>query len=233
MTEAHTLFDNLQHLVALLQSDEQVIERRHFCRPRLHICHAHLLAVGIGQTLLYRGSLGSLYVHVELTLAVEIVLSDGDIFNVHLRTGIEIHLAGNTCEAPEVLILQIRTVAPAHHLHGNQVLPFLQELGDVEFSCYLRVLRVANELAVDPYLQVAGGRAYMEVNVLSVPVGRQIELTTIRTSIVIGLVDIRWLAIEGGAPSVAHVLIDLVAVALNFEKSRYREIYPFRVIKLQ
>ena len=45
---------------------------------------------------------------------------------MQFRTSIEIHLTGDTREAPEVLVLEIRTIAPTHHLHGNEVLARLE-----------------------------------------------------------------------------------------------------------
>ena len=70
---------------------------------------------------------------------------------MRLRSGVEIHLTGNTREAPEVLILQIRAVAPAHNLHGNQVFARLQVFRDVKLGSHLRILRVAHVFAVHPY----------------------------------------------------------------------------------
>ena len=76
---------------------------------------------------------------------------------MHLRRGIEIDLAGDSCKAPEVLILEIRAVAPAHHLHGDEVAARLEVLRDVELSSDLSILGVTDIAAVDPYGEVAGG----------------------------------------------------------------------------
>ena len=110
---------------------------------------------------------------------------------MHLRTGIEIHLAGNTRKAPEVLIFQVRTVAPTHHLHGDEVLAFLKILRDVKLGCHLGVLRAAHVLAINPDTKVTRGRTHVEIHVLTVPVCRQRERTAIRASVVIGLAD-KW-----------------------------------------
>ena len=150
-----------------------------------------------------------------------------------LRSGIEVHLASNTGEAPEVLILEIRAITPAHDLHGDEVLTCLQVLGDVELGCYLGILRVAHELAIDPDGEVASGRAYVEEHLLTFPVGRQVEGTTIGTGIVVGLTDIRGIALEGGTPGVTHVLIGLVAIAIELEESGNGEIHPLGIVVLQ
>ena len=73
-------------------------------------------------------------------IAVKEVGIDCDVLDMCLRTGIEIHLAGYTCEAPEILVFQIRAVTPAHHLHGNQVLALLQIFGNIELGSHLRIL---------------------------------------------------------------------------------------------
>ena len=67
------------------------------------------------------------------------VLRHCQIFNMCLRCSIEVHLTGNTRKAPEVLILDIGTVAPTHHLHSDEVLARLQIFGDIELRSHLRV----------------------------------------------------------------------------------------------
>ena len=152
---------------------------------------------------------------------------------MHLWCSIEIHLAGNTREAPEILILQIATVAPTHNLHGNQVLTWLQILGDIKLSGHLRILRVAHVLTVHPNSQVTGSRTYMEENLLTFPVCRQVESATIRTRVVVRLANVWRIVLKGCAPSISHVLIGLVAIALNLKQTGNRKIHPFRVVVLQ
>ena len=170
---------------------------------------------------------------LQQTLAAGIVLTNGDVGYMGRRTCIQVHLAGDAREAPEVLIFQIAAVAPAHHLHGYQVLAFLHVFGNVKLGSYLRVLRVTCELAVDPHLEVARGRPYMEKHLLAVPRGGQFEGTAVRAGVIVGLADERRIAPEGGAPGVAHVLIGFVAIALNLEESGHGEVHPLRVVILQ
>ena len=95
------------------------------------------LAVGIVKTGL-NGTLSSKFdIDREQALAFLVVLSDGNILDMGLGGSIEISLAGDTCEAPEVLVLEIRAIAPTHNLHGNQVLTRLQVLGNVKLGSYL------------------------------------------------------------------------------------------------
>ena len=152
---------------------------------------------------------------------------------MHLRTGIEIHLPGDACEAPEVLIFQIRAVAPAHHLHSDEVAALLQVFRDIELGSHLRVLRIAHILTVHPEGEVAGGRTDMEEYFLSFPVLRQVERPAIRTRVVVGLTDIRWIALESRTPGIADVLVDLVTIAVHLKQPRHRKVRPLRVIVLQ
>ena len=152
---------------------------------------------------------------------------------MRLRRGIEIHLTGDTRKAPEVLILQIRAVTPAHHLHCNEVLTRLQIFRDIKLCSHLRILRIADILAIHPQREVTRGRTYMEEHLLPFPVGRQIKRATIRTRIVVRLADIRGIALKGRTPGIADILIDLVAIAVEFEETRHWEIHPFRVVVLQ
>ena len=101
----------------------------------------HLLALRVDQQQFNRLAfgLGNLYLARQDTFLIVVlqVGIDEEVLNVDLRRGIEIHLAGDTREAPEVLILDIGAVAPAHHLHGDEVATFLQILGDIELGSHL------------------------------------------------------------------------------------------------
>ena len=63
---------------------------------------------------------------------------------------IEQHVAVNAAEAPEVLVFQIRAVAVLIHLHGYQVLTFLEIGRDVKLRRLHRPLAIAYALTVHP-----------------------------------------------------------------------------------
>ena len=127
MAEAHTLANDLHHFIAFASRDVQRIEIRRLCRPRLCTVELNKFADTFSHQFTCRiieihrnlKITRSLHVDIQRGLTVGIVLFDDDIFDMNLRTGIEVYLAGNTCKAPKVLILQIRAVAPAHHLHSD------------------------------------------------------------------------------------------------------------------
>ena len=140
MTEAYTLSYHFQHVITFLQGDKEIIELRRLCRPRLNLCQIYLLTIVVSQQLFRTCAFRGLYVNLQYTSSVHIVLMHEDILNMLLGTCTEINLTGNTSKAPEVLVLQIRTVTPAHHLHGYQVLTLLQIFGNIEFSSHFRIL---------------------------------------------------------------------------------------------
>ena len=73
----------------------------------------------------------------------------------------------------------------------------------------------------------------MEEYLLVFPVLWQIEGSAIRTCIIVGFADIRGIVFKGRTPSIADVLVNLVAIAIQLKESWYREIHPFRVVELQ
>ena len=147
MAEAYTLAYHLQHLVALAGSDVECIQVGRLCRPRFGAVElgemadtlSHQLAGRVVEVHRNLRISRGLDVHVELCLAVHIVLLDGYVLDVLLGTGTEIHLAGNTRKSPEVLVLQVGAVTPAHHLHGDEVLASLQVFGDVKLCGHLGI----------------------------------------------------------------------------------------------
>ena len=137
-----------------------------------------------------------------------------DVLDVCLGTRIEIHFAGDAGEAPEVLILKVGAVAPAHHLHGDEVLAaWSKVLGQVEFGFHLGVLAVAHFLAIDPYLEVAGSGAHVQIDVLPFPASGYGDGAAVGAGVVVALLDKGRVAVELGVPGVAYVLVDHVAVA--------------------
>ena len=82
-----------------------------------------------------------------------------DVLQAVLAARAEIDVAGQAGEAPEVLVLQVRAVAPAEDFKGDDVHAGAHHLGHVEVGFQLAVLAVAHGLAVYPYPHVGGGAA--------------------------------------------------------------------------
>ena len=170
IAETYLLRNDLRYALLILQGDEYLIQIRSLCSPRLYIrnldstfstcCLSNLLAILVTQG---DGNIALASLKRNLIIQntiLEVILKTGiqaDISCMKLRTCIEIHLTGNTREAPIVLVFKIRTIAPAHHLHGNKVLTRLEILGDIELGSHLAVLAISHVLAVHPESQVTGG----------------------------------------------------------------------------
>ena len=73
----------------------------------------------------------------------------------------------------------------------------------------------------------------MKEHLHPLPVGRKVETATIRACIVIRLTDIWRIRFEGRAPGIADILVDSVAISIQFEESWYGEIHPLGVVVLQ
>ena len=251
VAEAHLLAYHLGNLIPALQRDVQVVEIRRLGRPRLGILHrddaletvsrrggtalADNAAPGIrkhGRDSQALGcGRGNVVCQHAVAVSVGKVLPHGDILDMGLRTRIEVHLAGYSGEAPEVLVLQIGAVAPPHHLHGNEITARTQVFRDVKLSRNLAVLAVADVLSVDPYRQVACGRPYMEVDAAALPVVGQDERAAVRAGVVVRFRDVRGIALECSGPRIARILIYTVAISVDFEESGNGEIHPFGIVE--
>jgi len=172
---------------------------------------------------------GSCDVHLQFAVPVVVdeVLMDEDVLDVCFGACIEIDLASDACEAPEVLILEIGAVAPTHDAHSDEVFLAGNEVfGQVELSLHLGVLAIAYVLAIDPHLEVGGGRTDVEVDVLSLPSGWDGDELAVRTRVVVALLDIGWVGVELRVPGIADVLVDLVAIAFELKESGHGEVHP-------
>ena len=146
---------------------------------------------------------------------------------MRLGACIHVHLACDSGETPEVLVLKVRTVAPSHHLHCHQcLLPWYDILGKVKFCFHLRVFAIANLLTVHPQGKVACGGAYVHVYLLACPFLGDDELPAVGTRIVVPLFHIGRIVGELCCPGIAHVLVYAVAIAIDFEKPWYGECRP-------
>ena len=251
LAEAHVLRQAFQHLLPVAQIHAQCIEVRSLCRPFERVfnvpehfgllltepdclrLHRVALFVSKGEHGLFSLAVLRSEAHGERTVAVIVgeVGRDEEVGNVALRTGIEINLAGNAGETPEVLVLEIGTVAPAHHLHGNEVvLAHYEVRRKVEFSGHFGILTVAHELAIHPHAEIGSGRAYMEIDLLSLPVCRHLDGTAVRPRVVVLLLHEGGIGMELRGPGIANIFIDRVAVAVEFKQSGHREEFPAAVV---
>ena len=96
------------------------------------------------------------------------------------RQTIKVDITEDTAHAEHILAFEIRTVAPAHHLHRKAVFAGAQIGGEIVFTHVVRSLTIAHFVAVKPD---CGGRVdatEMDDRATSVPRSRQREGAHIR-----------------------------------------------------
>ena len=151
-----------------------------------------------------------------------------------LRTCIEIHFTGDSRKTPEVLVFKVRTVAPTHHLHGNQVLLARREiLRQVEFRRHLAVFAVSHEFAVHPYHQVGRSRTHVQVNPLTFPIGRHGHHLTVRPRIIVTLFHERRFGSELCSPWITIVAVNGISVTIQLQDAGHGKVRPLRIVVLQ
>ena len=92
------------------------------------------------------------------------------IQDVRFGLGVEGDAALDAAQPPEILALEVGTVAPLEDLEGDEVaLPELHEAGDVELGVGLGVLAVAHELAVHPEVETGLCSADIDDHLLVLP----------------------------------------------------------------
>jgi alpha-L-arabinofuranosidase len=197
-------------------------------RPDL-IWFDNLLAIWVVKTEVSQGVALQLRCDVERTILI-VVLQLSLHTNIKqtmiLRAGIEIVLTSRTTQAPEVLILTPGTIAPAERLKGDEVLALLQERSDIKFSGYLAILCITGKLSVYIKIDVRGYATKVSDDTLSIPVGWDIDFTTIGTYMVILGRNSRWLLVEVATPSEAHVHILWLTIAQHLPIAWHLDVLP-------
>ncbi len=108
--------------------------------------------------------------HFSLEIKVTVHRSDiFHIFHAGFRPGIHKGLAGQTGQTPEILALQISTVAPPLDFQTELVVSDLDILGDIETGFEFAVFAVTDFLAIDKDAHIGGGGADAQENILSFP----------------------------------------------------------------
>ena len=251
-TEADTLSYHFENGGATFKSHIEVIQDGHLSRPGENAAVQTKPFLGIvgpfvAVVFIDRAAVGSFQFYFEaaargvfhvnlitypcLTLLIIIILLQLDVADVGFGTGVEVGLAGNAREAPEILVFQIGTVAPTHHLHGNEIfLARHQVLRQVKLGSSLAVLAVTDIFAVDPHRQVRRSRAHVHEDVHTLPVLRNNKLAAVGAGVVVQFLDVGRFAFKLRGPRVAHVLVYAVAVAFDFEQSGYGKLHPLAVV---
>ena len=244
LSEAH-LYGN--HFTAALQSGTQGIQVRRFRRPLMRILHIYQgssATFGDSCSHLFSGSVQQFKTDIAATLHIKLYFqgtvlissiqigSDTDVLNALLVTGIQVAIAPYTAITEEVLVFQIRPVTPAEYLKGYQILLSRLQVGcQVEFSLQFAVLTITYVLAVYPQIHIGSHGTEMSNDVLTLPVGRYYNLTTVGTYIVILRWHLRWIVLELIAPGISGIHVDRVAETVQFPHTGNGHIAPSLVVE--
>ena len=168
--ETHFHRNHFNHAVAVFNGESGSVKVRRFGAPLVRIVNAervsslaavlqrsHLLAGAVGESNVNFGSAGGGEFNLKrtvLVVGVE-VRRDAHIVEFHaFVAGVEVAVACNTRKAPEVLVLEVRTVAPAERLKRNQVFAWFKVRSKVEFGFEFAVLAVSHKFAVHPKVDI-------------------------------------------------------------------------------
>ena len=115
------------------------------------------------------------YGHCHHSVAILIVVnevgSDANVFNMHIFVArIEITLARNTTQPPEILILTIGAITPSKGLESNEILAWFEIFSEVKFSSHLAIFSVTNKRTIHPQIHIRGDRAEMGYHLTSIPI---------------------------------------------------------------
>ena len=250
LAETHLLGNDFNDFLTIAQGGVEGIEIGSLGSPLVGIGQAafegcslvclcfgtpYLTAFGIYQRELQVLTLGLLCIHLYLQTSIAVVIGKvghgKDVLYMCLWTRIEINLACNTGETPEILVFKIGSIAPTHHLHGNEGFLTGGEIrSEVEDGFHLGILAVTHFLAVHPNSEVAGGRADMHEDAATLPIGRNLELATIRACVVVLLLNHGRIAVELCGPGITYILVDAVAITIDFEQAGHRKEFPGRIV---
>ena len=146
---------------------------------------------------------------------------------------VEVNVAEDAAHAEHVLTLEIRTIAPTHHLHRQAVLAGAQIGREVIFAHVVRTLTIAHFVTIEPN---RGRRIYtaeMNDRAASVPRSREGEGAHIRTH---GVDAIVRAAVVVAGPRhdvrrcvgvrILHIAIDGVVVTEHLPVGRHGNVVP-------
>ena len=191
----------------------------------------YVIAVGIGecQGECLSSGLYGIHFHVECSVGIVVGKSSGheEVLNMSCRPGIHVYFTCYAGKSPEVLVLAVGTVAPAHHLHGDGgFLSRYHIFGNIKFGCQFGVLAVSHFFSIYPQGEVAGGRTHVHIDAVSFPLGGNVECAAVRTCVIVLLFHMGRIAGKLCCPGITYVLVNLVSVSVHLKQAGYGEFVP-------
>ena len=247
LTETYVLRNSLNNFVPILKNCIEFVEVWSFSRPLQRILHSevclslttcnccsllcHSLTCLILKSHDNSLAISSLCINFNCKGTVLVILvkvwSNEEVTDVALRTCIKVALASDTAKAPKVLVFKITTVTPTHNLHCYKVfLAWFNKLSHVKFSSHLSILTVTNVLTVNIYSDVTCCRTYVHIDLIALPICRNTECLTIRSHMVVLVLNEWRVCGPIMTPCVLIVHIDSLTVSVHFPVSWYRHCTP-------
>ena len=131
--------------------------------------------------------------------SIETLISEAAEKNVEVICFPELSITGYSCQ----------------DLFHNQQL--LEIFGDIKLCSYLRILTITHITSVDPEHEIARSRPHMEDDLLPCPCLGEDEGAAVGACVVVALAYKRWIGLEGSTPGVSYILVDTVAIAVDFK----------------
>ena len=151
------------------------------------------------------------------------------ILNAFQLSCIEFHPTGDTRQAPEILVFEVGSVAPAHHLQFQRILALTNVFGEIETRFQFAVFAVADGLPVHTNLHVGRYAADAQADLLAHPVLIELEGAAIHASVIVFLGYERRIVLKMALPGVSHVDINRLTIALKFPHARHADRTPVAV----
>ena len=168
---------------------------------------------------------GELHVGGSMHGVVTTVILAMDVVVAHRYGGhiVKVYITEDAAHAEHILTLEVRTVAPAEHLHGKAVfLSFIYIRSDVKLSHVVGALCVAHVLAVEPYEGCRVDTAKVDEGAATVPLGRYGEDVGIGTygvdAVVLAIVVVVGTCLDEGrrvGVRVFHIAIDGEVISVH------------------
>ena len=152
------------------------------------------------------------------------------ILNAFQLSCIEFHPTGDTRQAPEILVFEVGSVAPAHHLQFQRILALTNVFGEIETGFQLAVFAVADGLPVHTNLHVGRYAADAQADLLAHPVLIELEGAAIHASVIVFLGYERRIVLKMALPGVSHVDINRLTIALKFPHAGDADRSPVAVL---
>ena len=133
------------------------ISLRAFVKVRLTFHQAYALSIEqfeVDNGITFHG-----HCHHSVTILIVVneVGRDANVFNMHVFVArIEITLARNTTQSPEILVLTIGAITPSKGLESNEIFSGFEVFCEVKFGRYLAIFGVTDKRTIHPQIHIRG-----------------------------------------------------------------------------